>query len=134
MDIRGKARIVDGDTLWIDKTKIRLHGIDTPEMKQLCTLPNGSPYSCGNTSSKVLASLVQNQSIVCEGLSYDRYKRLIARCYAGAIELNHEMVRQGWALAYVKYSNDYVAAEKEARKQLRGLWSGRFERPWEWRK
>ena len=103
-DITGKPRVVDGDTVWIDDTKIRLHGIDAPETKQECYRVDGSPYRCGEAATDALRVLIGADPVRCEGDTLDRYKRLIAICYSGTADLNAEMVRQGWALAYRKYS------------------------------
>ncbi len=133
-DISGPARIVDGDTIWIGETKIRLHGIDAPETKQECNRQDGESYRCGVASTNALRVLVGSDPIRCEGDTYDRYKRLIATCYSGTVDLNAEMVRQGWALAYRKYSKDYVSVEMEAQEAKRGVWAGEFEPPWKWRR
>ena len=133
-DITGKPRVVDGDTIHIGKTKIRLHGIDAPEMKQECYRVDGTPYRCGEAATDALRVLIGADPVRCEGDTLDRYKRLIAICYSGTADLNAEMVRQGWALAYRRYSKDYVSAEKEAQDAKRGIWAGEFEPPWEWRR
>ena len=133
-DISGTARIIDGDTIWIGQTKIRLNGIDAPETKQKCQRKNGTPYLCGEASTNTLKALIDSQSIRCEGTTYDRYKRLIATCYAGNLSLNSEMVRKGWALAYRRYSKEFVNEEAQAQTSKRGIWAGEFEVPWEWRK
>ena len=133
-NLSGEARIVDGDTIWIGKMKIRLHGIDAPETRQECLSRDGHPYRCGVASTDSLRILVGSEPVRCEGDKYDRYKRLIAVCYSGTVNLNAEMVRQGWALAYRRYSKDYISAEKEAQEAKRGMWAGEFEPPWEWRR
>jgi endonuclease YncB( thermonuclease family) len=133
-DLVGIPRIVDGDTIWISETKIRLHGIDAPETKQECSRVDGSPYLCGEASTDALRVLVGSEPVHCEGDTYDRYKRLIAVCYSGTVNLNAELVRQGWALAYRRYSNDYISAEEEAQAAKRGMWAGEFEPPWKWRR
>ena len=133
-DVTGNPRVVDGDTVWIDGTKIRLHGIDAPETKQECYRVDGSPYRCGEAATDALRVLIGADPVRCEGDTLDRYKRLIAICYSGTADLNAEMVRQGWALAYRRYSKDYVSAEKEAQDAKRGIWAGEFEPPWEWRR
>ena len=130
----GDARIVDGDTIWVGDTKIRLHGIDAPEAKQECQQANGSVYRCGEASTDALRVLIGSDAVRCEGDTYDRYKRLIATCYSGTVNLNAELVRQGWALAYRRYSKDYIPAEKEAQAAMRGMWAGEFEPPWKWRR
>jgi endonuclease YncB( thermonuclease family) len=133
-DLTGKARIVDGDTIWIGKTKIRLHGIDAPEMSQECRQQDGSTYLCGVASTDALRILIGSEPVRCEGNTYDRYKRLIAVCYSETVNLNAELVRQGWALAYRRYSKEYVSAEKEAQNHKRGMWVGEFDPPWSWRR
>lgn len=131
-DLTGPARIVDGDTIWIGDTKIRMHGIDAPETRQECTDQDGTLYRCGEAATDALRTLVGSGSVRCEGATFDRYKRLIATCYSGNINLNAEMVRQGWALAYRRYSEDYISAEMEAQEAKRGMWAREFEAPWEW--
>ena len=133
-DLKGKPRIVDGDTIWIGPTKIRLYGIDAPETKQECQQADGSEYRCGEASTDALRILIASNPVRCEGDTYDRYKRLIAVCYSGTVNLNAELVRQGWALAYRRYSNDYISAEEEAQAAKRGMWAGEFEPPWKWRR
>jgi endonuclease YncB( thermonuclease family) len=132
-DITGKARVVDGDTIWIGEMKIRLHGIDAPEMKQTCRTSKGKEQLCGQLAKQALQRLIQGQDITCKGDERDRYGRLIAVCYTGPYDLNAKMVRQGWALAYRRYSMDYVDDENAAKVARKGLWRGEFVPPWEWR-
>ena len=80
-DITGKPRVVDGDTIHIGKTKIRLHGIDAPEMKQTCHTSKGKEQMCGVLAKQALEKLVRGQDVTCKGDTRDRYKRLIAVCY-----------------------------------------------------
>ena len=133
-DITGKPRIIDGDTLHINQTKIRLHGIDAPEMKQTCRTSKGKEQLCGQLAKQALERLVKGQDVTCKGDKRDRYKRHLAVCYVGKINLNAMMVGNGWALAYRKYSKDYVRAEMFAKSRREGLWGGEFMPPWEWRR
>ncbi|PCI37688.1 MAG: hypothetical protein COB46_13100 [Rhodospirillaceae bacterium] len=134
IDLTGKVHIIDGDTVRIGKTKIRLHGIDAPETKQTCLDHTNTPYMCGKASTASLRKLIGPSLVVhCKGTHHDRYKRLIAVCFTGGIDLNAEMVRQGWAVAYRKYSTDYVKTEVKAQKAKRGMWAGTFQMPWLWR-
>ena len=132
-DVTGKARVVDGDTIHISETKIRLHGIDAPELKQICTAGR-TEWACGQAATKALIDAIDGHDVTCRGGKRDRYKRLIAVCYVGKTDLNAKMVRTGWALAYRKYSRDYVDAEASAKKDGVGLWRGQFVAPWEWRR
>jgi endonuclease YncB( thermonuclease family) len=105
-DLKGKPHIVDGDTIAIGDRKIRLHGIDAPESKQTCQKTDGSEYFCGEVASFALAEIIATHWITCKGETVDRYKRRIAICYAGPYDINAEMVKRGWALAYRRYSKD----------------------------
>ena len=133
VDIQQKIRIVDGDTIHINKIKYRLHGIDAPEMKQLCKMKEKN-YKCGVKSKEFLGSLIGNQSVKCNHKDKDKYKRIVAECFAGETNLNKELVRNGWALAYRDYSKDYVTDEKFAQDNNLGMWKGTFIHPKKWRK
>ena len=92
-------------------------------------------HSESKTQSLTLPSpQVGADPVRCEGGVYDRYKRLIAVCYVGPLDINEQMVTDGWAMAYRKYSKDYVRAEEFAKARREGLWRGSFEPPWEWRR
>ena len=121
--ISGKPTIVDGDTIEIGSEKIRLHGIDTPEPAQ--------PY--GKDATNALARLAEGKEVRCAGWERDAFERLIAICHAGQINLNEEMMIEGMAWAFVKYSHDYFGLEMAAREDHRGIWKDKPERPWEFR-
>ena len=131
-DVSGVPRVVDGDTIVIGKDRIRLHGIDAPEQSQTCS-HHDLEWACGEAATGALSEMVGDNSVTCRGNKRDRYDRLIAVCFVAGRNLNASMVRDGWAVAYRKYSTDYVAAEKNAAAELRGIWKGDFIRPWEWR-
>lgn len=131
--IVGKAKIIDGDTIYINKNKIRLHGIDAPEINQPCILEN-KKWLCGKDSANELVKITNNQIINCNIISTDKYKRYIAICYANKININQIMVRKGWAIAYRYYSKDYVKDEEYARKNKSGIWKSKFEEPYIFRK
>ena len=126
--LSGAAHIVDGDTLVIDETKIRLFGIDAPELDQSCTL-EGQSWECGARSKDQLEGLTAGQTVSCRGTETDDHGRLLAICYARGLELNATMVEYGWALAYRRYSNDYIAHEFQARSAKEGLWRSQFDLP-----
>lgn len=133
-DTTGPARIIDGDTIVIAGQRIRLHGIDAPEMKQTCKTRKGKEQLCGVLAKQALERLVRGQDVTCKGDERDKYKRLIAVCYAGPFDINETMVADGWALAYRKYSKDYVRAETFAKSRREGMWRTEFMPPWEWRR
>ena len=133
-DLVGRASVVDGDTLEIRGEKIRLHGIDAPESSQRCTRPNGKEWRCGQKAANALSDKIGQRNVRCTGEKRDRWGRLIAVCRLGSQDLNAWLVRRGWAVAYLRYSKDYVGQEDRARKAKAGVWSGTFEMPWDWRK
>jgi endonuclease YncB( thermonuclease family) len=131
--ISGVPRIVDGDTLKVATVKIRLEGIDAPESDQLCLDQRSAKWSCGIAARNNLADHIGNRSIDCTPTGSDKYGRTLAVCRLAGEDLNAWLVRQGWALAFTKYSKIYVADEEQARGVQRGLWSGAFIAPWDWR-
>ena len=131
--IEGKAKIIDGDTIHIDKNKIRLHGIDAPETNQTCN-KNNVVWNCGIESTLVLKKLISKKDIRCEIINIDRYKRYVAECYLDNININRYMVQLGWATAYRYYSTKFVKDEELAKKNKLGLWQGTFIEPYIFRK
>jgi endonuclease YncB( thermonuclease family) len=133
-EIVGNPIITDGDTIKIIKKRIRLHGIDAPENKQLCK-KNSKEYSCGKIATDALAKKINRNQVRCRVQDrLDRYKRYVGVCFVESINLNQWMVRNGHAVAYRKYSKDYIKDENYAKKNKLGLWSGDFINPEKWRK
>tara|TARA_B100000902_G_C26911610_1_gene717168 strand:+ start:47 stop:538 length:492 start_codon:yes stop_codon:yes gene_type:complete len=141
-EIIGFPKIVDGDSIHIKSYKIRLEGIDAPEMKQKCKKPYlqimfftfQKDYNCGQVSKKKLFQKIGNKPVKCILLGKDRYKRYLAKCFKGTVNLNRWMVRNGYAIAYRKYSKIYVPDENFAKDEKLGLWGGTFIKPEKWRK
>ena len=131
--IVGVASVIDGDTIEIHGIRIRLHGIDAPESRQLCTRPTGERWRCGQQASLALSDQIGRSTVSCDPRDTDRYGRTVAVCRTRGVDLNGWLVTQGWAVAYRRYSLDYVRAEDQARAASRGVWSGQFDMPWEWR-
>ena len=140
--ISGIAKVVDGDTIKIGKNKIRLLGIDAPEKKQQCKKPwltisfisFSKDYPCGQISTDKLKKKIKDKLLICKWINKDRYKRYIAECFKDKTNINAWMVRNGYAVAYRKYSKKFVSQEIFARKEKLGLWSGTFIMPWDYRK
>lgn len=128
----GRATIIDGDTLDVAGVRVRLWGIDAPESRQIC-LRVEVAYLCGQLATQHLRALVAGQEVTCVPRSRDRYGRTVALCRIADLDLGAAMVRDGWALAFVRYAADYVGVEEEAKVAGRGLWQGKFMAPWEWR-
>lgn len=131
--ITGIPSILDGDTVEIADERIRLEGIDAPELAQLCQDANGRDWSCGIEARNALVRLGGGREWSCRSSSRDRYGRALATCEAGGEVVNAWMVRNGWALAYVRYSRAYESEERTARQMRLGLWRGTFMAPWDWR-
>ena len=140
--VSGYANVTDGDTIKIDTLKIRLDGIDAPEKKQLCKRPYLTifmfkfyeDYLCGQKSTQALIKKINNQKITCKISDIDYFKRLIGECYKGKTNLNSWLVSNGHAVAFRKYSKKYVPEEILAKQEKKGMWQGKFEMPWDYRK
>ena len=133
-EIFGFPVITDGDTIKILNNRIRLHGIDAPERSQKCTI-NLKKYNCGTTATNALIKKIKKNTVRCKiQKNKDRYNRLIGVCFVGKEDLNRWMVRNGHAIAYRRYSKDYILDEKFAKTNKLGLWSGTFLKPEKWRK
>lgn len=125
----GLAHIIDGDSIRIDGNKIRLLGIDAPELKQQCLL-EGSNWPCGVAAKQALVKRVGKKRVACVAKGRDKYRRWLAKCTLDDEDLGHWMVVSGWAVSY----GDYELAEAYAKQRVLGIWQSEFERPENWRK
>lgn len=132
--IAGRASVIDGDIIEIRGERIRLFGIDAPEMGQHCTDGQGKSYRCGQRAAFVLDARIGEGIVTCEVKDRDRYERKVAICRVFGEDLGAWMVGLGWALAYRTFSTRYVPAEGLAQQRKAELWGGTFEPPWEWRR
>jgi endonuclease YncB( thermonuclease family) len=134
-EITGPARVIDGDTLDMARTRIRLWGIDAPETRQTCEGRDGQTYECGRDSRAVMIELTRDRAVTCEPRDNDRYGRVVAVCRTEAGDINAAIVRRGWAVDWPRYSHGAYSREQEAAQSEKlGIWSGRFEMPWDWRR
>lgn len=138
-------KITDGDTIRINKERIRLWGIDAPELQQKCyTKKNNTIWPCGKKAQEFLSQLINNNEPKCTTVHKDKYNRTVSRCKITIskdnsppyeIDLNSQMIRNGWALDYTHYSHgQYMAEQEKAKIEEKGIWTSNFEFPWEWRK
>jgi endonuclease YncB( thermonuclease family) len=132
-EISGIPRIVDGDTVMIGQTKIRLSGIDAPETDQLCLDAKVRKWACGIAARDELIKHSNGQLWDCDLTGSDRYGRSLGICFIEGEDVNAWMVRSGRALSFVTYSHAYDADEVAARDAHAGLWAGAFIAPWDWR-
>ena len=128
--LEGRAQVTDGDTIRIGEARIRLKGIDAPEMEQRCSRA-GRSYACGETARRALIDLVSGETVRCRAAGRDRYRRILAQCTVNGKDIGTQMVESGWA---VSYGRDYDAEEAHAQERRVGLWEGEFERPQDWRR
>jgi endonuclease YncB( thermonuclease family) len=126
--ISGVGKTIDGDSLKVGSTEVRLFGIDAPELAQAC-MSEGRSWPCGAEAARRLSNLVDGKLVTCDPVDIDKHGRTVARCKWGEVDINRSMVALGYALAYRQYSMDYVSAEESAKVSNRGIWSGTFELP-----
>lgn len=126
--LEGRARVVDGDTLEVAGVKVRLFGVDAPELDQLCER-GGQPWACGQAAREALGAIIGRKRVVCAVQDHDRYGRDVAVCETAAGDVGAALVRQGMAIAYRRYSGRYVNAEAAARAEGLGLWSSVWVQP-----
>jgi endonuclease YncB( thermonuclease family) len=126
--LAGQTRVIDGDTLELGGRRLRLAGIDAPELDQSCER-GGGPYRCGEVAREALRNLAR-AGVSCAISGQDRYGRGLATCTADGLDVGQRLVRAGLAVAYGRYEAD----ERHAASLGLGLWAGRFERPADWRK
>jgi endonuclease YncB( thermonuclease family) len=132
--IIGRAWVVDGDTIHVAGRRIRLEDIDAPERDQTCIYPDGRSWPCGQAATRQLRERIRAQTLTCRPRAHDRYGRVIAGCsLPDGTDVNAWMVRQGWALA-AGFAGGYAGDEADAKAQKRGIWSGSFVTPREWRR
>jgi endonuclease YncB( thermonuclease family) len=132
--LTGQAGVIDGDTIEIHGQRIRLSGIDAPESDQLCRGDDSLQYRCGAKAANELDRFIAGRPVSCVDLDQRTYRRIVAICTVGGVDLADWMVRQGLALDWPKYSKgDYTTAQNEAKQAGRGMWSGSFVQPWDYR-
>lgn len=127
--LSGVPSISDGDTLKIWSQAIRLEGIDAPETAQTCMKKDDTAWKCGEAAANYLQKITKGKEITCEGTKIDQYKRLLATCYLDETNLNQHLVEQGWAVAFIEYTDTYITQERDAQQQSKGIWNTEFVRP-----
>jgi endonuclease YncB( thermonuclease family) len=132
--LTGRASATDGDSLILNGQRIRVHGVDAFEAEQTCTIA-GRNQACGGQATRALAALVSRGVTVCVRRTTDAYGRIVASCRVGDDDVGASLVRRGHALAFRRYSQDYVQDEDDARSRGAGVWAdgSRFQTPWDWR-
>lgn len=133
-EVAGPAGVTDADTIAVGGRIIRLHGLDAPELSQTCRRADGTAWPCGQMAAAALALRLRGEPVVCRVSGRDRYGRSLGRCWAGDDDINAWLVREGWAVAYTRYSWHYLPQQALAWWDGRGLWQGSFQHPEDWRR
>lgn len=100
--------MIDGNTFDVGGERVRLHGIDAVEVGQTCRSAQGVRWDCGSYVQDEARARYQGQRATCKTRDLDRYGRIVAKCFVAGRDVGAELVADGLALAYVKYSRDYV--------------------------
>jgi endonuclease YncB( thermonuclease family) len=133
-DLIGQASVIDGDTLEIHGTRIRLWGIDAPESTQLCRGEDSLQYRCGAQAANDLDAFIAGRPVSCVPMNLDQYGRTVAICSAGGADLGEWLVCGGLALDWPHFSTGrYEAAQHDAERAGRGIWKGSYVEPWLYR-
>ncbi|MGY3034218.1 endonuclease YncB(thermonuclease family) [Bradyrhizobium sp. USDA 4354] len=133
-NLSGPPRILDGNTIEIEQTKLRLSGIEAPETDQICLDAQGRKWACGVAARDELIKHSNGRTWDCHTTGVDEYGRSRGSCFIEGEDVNAWMVRSGWALSSGPSIHTYVVYEVVASKAYAGLWSGAFIAPWDWRR
>lgn len=128
-EVSGMASASDGDSLRLDGRRIRLEGIDAPELGQTCAR-DGAEWECGADARQRLRMLVSGGRTFCRLHGRDKYGRDLGTCEVNGSDIGREMVATGYAVSYGRYQKEEASAEK----RNVGLWAGEFTRPQAWRR
>ena len=132
-DITGIPQIHDGDEINIGNTRIRLLGVDAPALERLCLDAKGAHWKCGIAARDELVKYAGKKPWTCHVTHADRRGRSLAKCQVDGEDIQQWMVKNGWALSFVRYTHAYDGEQKEAQAANAGLWQGAFIAPVDWR-
>ena len=131
--IIGAIQVIDGETLEIQNQRIKLWGVDAPELNQTCKNGQDAGYDCGKEAASALSQwLTELQPVRCEPRGNDNSGNTIAICYTSTgDDIASWMVRNGYAVDWPKYSNGfYGVSEKQAQSNKSGIWQHNEAAPW----
>ena len=132
-ELTGTALVKDARTLLINGTEVELYGIDAVDIDQVCHTKRQKEFACGRVAATALATVVRNVEVSCQPEG-PQESVLKAICRGGPMDIAEQLVLQGWAFADPKTGDRYQRAERAARSLNEGIWKGRFDFPWDWRK
>jgi len=132
-ELSGTALVKDGRTLIINGTTVELYGVDAVDIDQVCHTKRQKEFPCGHVAATALATLVRNVVVSCQ-LEDPQEPVLKATCRGGLMDIAEQQVLQGWAFADPQTGDKYQRAQRAAKALNEGIWKGRFDFPWDWRK
>lgn len=132
----GIAKVTDGDSIKVENYRVRLLGIDAPELKQNCFDAQNQSYKCGEKSREFLINLADEKSVNCVYNGKDIYDRYLAYCFIGEVSINNEILKNGHGVIYNfrQASREEIELEKSAKNKKLGIWQGAFQLPKDYRK
>lgn len=142
-DVAGKACVIDAQTISISAkrqhedcnggTRVRLYGVSSPGVKQVCKAKDGRDFFCGRYAAKKLLDWVLEKQVYCKGNATNAKGELVAICRVAGEDLGEKLVRLGLVFAYLEQSMKYEALQAQAEKERLGLWDMTVEDPITWR-
>ena len=134
--LEGRASVVTASVLYMEGLYIKLLGIDAPDPAQTCADRHGAPYRCGKRAITWLQNWLHNGEVKCHIVGKIEHNRTTGVCFTadGQYDVAAAVVSAGWALAYAQNTAVYEPYEEQAAAERRGLWRGRFYKPWDWRR
>ena len=135
-EIKGYPKVASGSILYVEGIKIKLLGIDAPDRDQVCVNGLGDSYKCGEMSIMWLEDWLNGKEVSCRILSKIEQGQATGSCFTdnNQYDVAAVVTSAGWAVAYTRTTDIYVPYEQQAMSDRRGLWSGTFYTPWDWRK
>lgn len=131
-ELAGRVTVIDGDTIELGSTRIRLYGIDAVEGEQSCTT-DGRAWPCGQYATGRMKSLTATRPVLCEARDTDVYGRTVAQCRVDGVDIAAAMVEDGWATALSHFTTQYVVLETLAKERRKGIWNSAFDQPAQFR-
>lgn len=133
MSVSGPAHVLDGDTADIAGKRVRLYGIDAPELSQSCADAKRKSWPCGKVARESLEELTAGKTVICTYEEVDATGRLLGSCKVDGRDINETLVSEGHAWAFVRYSDVYTASERKARAAQKGIFAAENVPAWEFR-
>jgi endonuclease YncB( thermonuclease family) len=134
--VTGQAlHIADGDSFALGPRKLRLQGIDAPELHQSCKNAAGQLWPCGRAAQASLELMLTQPGLACDAEAHDRYARSLAYCHSQrTADIAAAQVAEGFAISAIWWgTRSYGDEEDAARAAKRGIWQGDFEAPADFR-